>query len=307
MLNINDKPNKMRLSETLERNLKGGIIVLRKFYPGLLVVVAIAVLLVPLSCSSPSVEVMAGSSQIASAVRDIADGKLEVSSAVPPGMCPGHYDVKPGDIEALSNSDLFIIHNWQQKMANITGLIEAANNPDLPVRVIDIMDAPMLPSYQIVMVDKISLILSEIYPGDSDYYQESAANRKEVISAKEVELKDRLKNANVSGIKVLCAEMQAGFIKWVGFDVIASYGRPEELSAGEMEELLTKGNQAGVLLVIDNLQSGGTENSEGIARDTGAMQVVISNFPGGFENTETWDKAVDKNIDLLLEALAKVR
>jgi hypothetical protein len=28
---------------------------------------------------------------------------------------------------------------------------------------------------------------------------------------------------------------------------------------------------------------------------------------GGFENTETWDKAVDKNIELLLEALAKVR
>jgi len=281
--------------------------VLRKFYSGILVILAIAVLLVPISCSSASVEIMTGSSQIAGAVRDIADGKLEVTTFIPPGMCPGHYDVKPGDIEALANSDLFIIHNWQQKMANITGLIEATNNPDLPIRVIDIADDPMLPSYQIAMVDKISLILSEIYPKDSDYYQESAANRKEVISAKEVDLKDRLKKANVSGIKVLCAEMQAGFIKWAGFDVVVSYGRPEDFSAGEMEQLLTKGNQAGVLLVIDNLQSGGTENSEGIARDTGAIQVVISNFPGGFENTETWDKAVDKNIDLLLEALAKVR
>jgi zinc transport system substrate-binding protein len=139
MLNINNKPNKMGLLEILERNLQGGIIVLRKFYPGLLVVLAIAVLLVPLSCSSPSVAVMTGSSQIASAVRDIAGDKLEVTTVVPPGMCPGHYDVKPSDIEALANSDLFIIHNWQQKMANITGLIEAANNPDLPVRVIDIM------------------------------------------------------------------------------------------------------------------------------------------------------------------------
>ena len=101
--------------------------------------------------------------------------------------------------------------------------------------------------------------------------------------------------------------MQVGFISWAGFDVVASYGRPEDLSVGEMEQLLTKGKQAGVLLVIDNLQSGGTDNSEGMARDTDAMQVVISNFPSGFENTETWDKAVDKNIELLLEALAKVR
>lgn len=279
----------------------------RKFFSGSLVILAMAVLLVPISCSSPSVGIVTGSSQISSAVRDIAGDKLEITNIIPGGMCPGHYDVKPGDVEALANGELFIIHNWQQDKANITGLIEAANNPDLPIRVIDIADAPMRPSYQIEMVDRISLILSEMYPGDSDYYQESAANRKEVISAKEVEIKDRLENANFSGIKVLCDKMQAGFIGWLGFDVIASYGRPEDLSIGEMEQLLTKGNQAGVLLVIDNLQSGGTANSEGIARDTGAIQVVISNFPGGFENTETWDKAVDKNIDLLLEALEKVR
>lgn len=278
---------------------------LRRFYSVILVVFAIAVLLVPISCSSPSVEIVAGSSQISSAVRDIAGDKLEITNIIPGGMCPGHYDVKPGDVEALANGELFIIHNWQQDKANITSLIEAANRPDLPIRVISIADDPMLPSYQIEMVDSISLILSEMYPDDSDYYQESAANRKEVISAKEVELKERLKNANFSGVKVLCNEMQVGFISWLGFDVIASYGRPEELSAGEMEQLVTEGRQAGVLLVIDNLQSGGTDDSAGIARDTGAIRVVISNFPGGFENTETWDKAVDKNIDLLLEALAK--
>ena len=280
---------------------------MRKFYSAILVVLSMAVVLIPISCSSPSVEIVTGSSQIASAVRDIAGDKLDITNIIPGGMCPGHYDVKPGDVEALANGELFIIHNWQQDKANITGLIEAANNPDLPIRVINIADAPMLPSYQIEMVDSLSLILAEMSPGDSDYYQESAANRKEVISAKEVEIKDRLKNANFSGIKVLCDKMQADFIGWLGFDVVASYSRPEELSAGDMEQLITEGKQAGVLLVIDNLQSGGTDNSEGIARDTGAIQVIISNFPGAFENTETWDKAVDKNIDLLLEALAKVR
>ncbi len=278
---------------------------LRRFYSVILVVLAMAVLLIPVSCSSPSVEIVVGSSQISSAVRDIAGDKLEITNIIPGGMCPGHYDVKPGDVEALANGELFIIHNWQQDKANITGLIEAANHPDLPIRVISIADAPMRPSYQIEMVDSISMILSEMYPEDSEYYQGSAAKRKEVISAKEVELKDRLKTANFGGVKVLCDEMQAGFIGWLGFDVIAAYGRPEDLSAGEMEQLVTDGRQAGVLLVIDNLQSGGTDNGAGIARDTGAIQVVISNFPGGFENTETWDKAVDKNIDLLLEALAK--
>jgi len=40
-------------------------------------------------------------------------------------------------------------------------------------------------------------------------------------------------------------------------------------------------------------------------RDIGAAQVTISNFPGGFEGTETWVKTLDKNIDLLLEALGQ--
>jgi len=40
-----------------------------------------------------------------------------------------------------------------------------------------------------------------------------------------------------------------------------------------------------------------------MAQDIGAIQVTISNFPGGLENTETWEKAIDRNVDLLLEAL----
>ncbi|MCK4262745.1 MAG: zinc ABC transporter substrate-binding protein, partial [Dehalococcoidia bacterium] len=104
-------------------------------------------------------------------------------------------------------------------------------------------------------------------------------------------------------VKVICAEMQAGFVNWAGFDVIATYGRPEELSVAEVEQLIVQAREAGVALVIDNLQSGGTENSATMARDIGAAQVTISNFPGGFEGTETWEKAIDRNVDLILEAL----
>jgi zinc transport system substrate-binding protein len=39
-------------------------------------------------------------------------------------------------------------------------------------------------------------------------------------------------------------------------------------------------------------------------KEIGAVQVTLSNFPGGFDNTETWEKAVENDVDLLLEALA---
>ena len=74
-----------------------------------------------------------------------------------------------------------------------------------------------------------------------------------------------------------------------------------------MEELVAEAKEAGVALVIDNLQSGATATGAAMAQDIGAIPVTISNFPGGLENTETWEKAIDKNVDLLLEALNEWR
>jgi zinc transport system substrate-binding protein len=278
----------------------------RKILIGLLVAALVGILvtvLVLTQHAQPSVDIMAGSSLIADIIQDVAGDKLETHTLIPPGMCPGHYDVKPSDVETLANSRVLIIHNWQQNMKNITGLVEAADNPDLVIKVIDVPDMPMVPQIQAETTDKIARALGEIDPENAVYYQQRAAERTQAILAKGEEMKDKLQDANVSGVKVLCVEYQAGFAEWAGFNITATYGRPEDLSVADVETLVVEGKEAGVALVIDNLQSGTTNNSESMAQDIGAMQVTISNFPGGFENTETWEKAIDKNVDLLLEAL----
>jgi len=83
---------------------------------------------------------------------------------------------------------------------------------------------------------------------------------------------------------------------------VDTYGRPEDLSPADVNQLITEAKQAGVVLIIDNLQSGSATLGASIEQDVEAIPVTISNFPGGFENTETWEKAIDKNVDLLLEA-----
>lgn len=279
----------------------------RKFLLIVLAAHLLVALLASLSCSRPSADIVAGSSLIAGVAQDIAGGKLEIHNLIPPGMCPGHYDVKPSDVETLANSKAFIIHNWQQDKANITGLIEAADNSELIVKVIDVPDAPMVPEVQSETIDKIAQALSEIDLANSEYYQRKAKERKQASLTKGEEIKNRLQEAKVNEVKVVCSDMQAGFVSWAGFDVVATYGRPEELNPGDINQLITQARQAGVALVIDNLQSGGTATSEAVVQDIGAIQVTISNFPGGFEGTETWEKAIDKNVDLILEALAQWR
>ena len=253
------------------------------------------------------VNIMAGSSFITNIIQDVADDKVEARTLIPPGVCPGHYDVKPGDIVALANSKALFIHDYQENFENITGLIEAAENPALIIKVIDIMGNWMTPPVQVEAVDKIAQALGEIDQENAAYYQEKAAERAQAILAKGEEVKDRLLEAGVEQVKVICADMQKGFVEWAGFDVVAIYGRPEDLSVAQVEELIVEAKEAGVALVIDNLQSGATAASETMAQDIGAIQVTISNFPGGFENTETWEKTIDKNVDLLLEALNEWR
>ena len=280
----------------------------KKILLGFLVAVLLGVLvtfLIRAQHAQPSVDIVGGSVFISNIIQDVADDKLESRPFIPPGMCPGHYDVKPSDIEALANSKAFFVHNYQQNYENVTGLIEAAQNPDLIIRVIDITGNWMTPPVQAEAVDEIAQALGELDEENAAHYQEKAAERVQVILAKGEEVKARLLEAGVEDVKVICADMQAGFVSWAGFDIVATYGRPEDLSVKAQVELVVEAQEAGVALVIDNLQSGAAETS--MAQDIGAIQVTISNFPGGFENTEIWEKAIDKNVDLLLEALAEWR
>ena len=282
----------------------------RKILIGLLIVALVAILVTVLVLARharPSTDIMAGTSLITNIIQDVAGDKMETRTLIPSGVCPGHYDVKPSDIEALANSKALFIHNYQQNYENVTGAIEAAENPDLIITVLNVTGNWMTPPVQAEAVGKIAQALGEIDPENDAYYQERAADRKQAILAYGEQVKNTFQQAGVDGVKVICAEMQAGFVKWAGFDVVATFGRPEDLSPADLAQLITEAEQTGVALIIDNLQSGATALGESIGQDIEAIPVTISNFPGGLENTETWEKAIDKNVDLLLEALNEWR
>jgi zinc transport system substrate-binding protein len=270
-------------------------------------VVIVAAFLVHTHSAPTSTDIMAGSSLISNIVQDVADGKVETRTLIPPGVCPGLYDVKPSDIEALANSKALFIHDYQVNFTNISGAIEAAENHNLTITVLNVTGNWMVPAVQAEAVGKIAQALGEIDPENAAYYAGNATERVQAILAKDEEVKNRLQDAGVEGVKVICADMQAGFVEWAGFDVVATYGRLEEPSAADVEQLVNEAKEAGVALVIDNLQSSATATGETMAQDIGAIQVTISNFPGGFENTETWEKTIDKNVDLLLAALTEWR
>ncbi|MDH4269196.1 MAG: metal ABC transporter substrate-binding protein, partial [Dehalococcoidia bacterium] len=205
---------------------------------GVVIVVIVVAFIIRAQHAPPSTDIMAGSSLIANIIQDVAGDKLETRTLIPPGVCPGHYDVKISDIEALANSKALFIHNFQQTYENITGAIEAAENTDLIIVVLNVTGNWMVPAVQVEAIGKIAQALGEIDPENAAYYAGNATERAQAILAYGEQVKDRLQDAAVDGVKVICAEMQAGFVSWAGFDIVATFGRPEDLTLAQVAALV---------------------------------------------------------------------
>ncbi len=278
-------------------------------------IVFIAVLILSLlagilfsGCSSEDsskLKVVTSISLIAQIVERVGGDLVDVVNIIPPAQCPGHFDVKPGDIQKLADADLFLLGGWQGEMFS-QKLIDSANNPDLTVVSLDIPSNPqsnwMVPSVQQEVTKGVAAALSRVDAANSSVYQASADEYKNTIEIKGTEIQSRLAGRNLDNVNVICSGMQAAFLNWVGLNVVTFYGRPDSLTPQVVKELVDTGKAGNVTLIIDNLQSG-QDAGAGLAEELGCARVILSNFPGGFDDTETWEKAIDKNIELILDAI----
>jgi len=246
--------------------------------------------------NTEKVKVIVTTSLIESIVKEIGGDNFDVTVMVPPGGCPGHFDVKPEDVKAVASASVFLKHGWETWAEN---LIESANNPNLKVETIVIKGNWMVPSFQIEAVDKIVAVLSGIDEANSNVYEKRVAAYKEKVGNIAAGAKKKCDEAGFSKINVICAQMQEGFVKWLGFNVVATYGRPDELTPEVIKELVDTCNEHDVKLVIDNLQSGPTAGLQ-VAEEVGANHVTLSNFPGAVEGANDYDGNLNHNLDEVL-------
>jgi len=252
--------------------------------------------------STPQIKVVTTTSLLHLIVQRVGGELVEVANIIPPAQCPGHFDVKPGDIQKLAEADLFLLHSWQGDKFN-QELIESANNPDLAVVVIDML-GNLTPTVQAEAADLISAALCQVDSANSETYQQAAAEYRSTVAAKEIQLRAELAAIDLSQLNVICAEQQAGFLVWAGCNVVASYGRPDSLTPQVVQGLVDTGRSQQVTLIVDNLQSG-QDAGASIAEELDCTRIILTNFPGGFNNTETWEQAIDYNIQRLLEAIGR--
>jgi zinc transport system substrate-binding protein len=247
-------------------------------------------------------KVVATTSLSGTIVERLGQDRVSVTVITAPAACPGEGDITPSQVRATAEAALLLKHGWPGE-AFCEGLLEAANNPRLKVVTVELEGNWMIPPTEAQGVERIAEALGEVDPANGDFYLSNAQPLLEAILGKGQELKAKLRSAKTSEVSVIASEQQGEFVQWAGFNLVGTYGRAADLTPDKVRELVDRGSEAGVVLVVDNLQSG-PETGVQMAQEIGAVHVTLSNFPGGFDGTDTWEEAIERNVELVLEALA---
>jgi zinc transport system substrate-binding protein len=217
---------------------------------------------------------------------------FEIAAILPPGQCPGHYDVKLTDIAKVKRADFVVSFLGMPFMEHA----EVNTGKQL------LIDAKgrnwMAPDSYIYGLNLLAGKFSDRFP---EHRQQISARREQAILEvveKNKSLSDRIKHAGVSQRPIIASSMLKEPLEWMGFNIAGEYGRPESISAKKIAALIRIGREKRVVMIVDNLQSG-PETGRGIAEALGTPHVVLSNFP----SEKGYAATLSDNVDAILTAV----
>jgi zinc transport system substrate-binding protein len=216
--------------------------------------------------------IVTSTTMIEAVVREIGGSAVSVQALVPGGMCPGHFDIKPRQMEEIERSDLFLYHGWEHWLPKVTQV----TGPGTEIAHVDIEENWMVPDTHLQAVHLVRDILISLAPEQETYFTQQALKYESAVTKEARSICKTFRS--YEGTPVICSELQVELLTWLGFDVLGSYGRAESMSPKTMENLIAIGRRDHVRLVVDNRQSGPSVGT-GIAQEIDAPHVVLTNFP----------------------------
>lgn len=218
--------------------------------------------------------------------------RYSVEAILPPGQCPGHYDVKLSDIEKMKKAALNVSFKGMPFM----------NKTGLEVRAQLLVDAEdrnwMAPDSYIYGLGVLAGELSRYFPEDKDEIMKRKEGAISEVRAEANSLIEKIKKTGAFGKPVIASAMQKEPLQWMGFHIVGKYGRPEAISARGIVHLSKIGKDQRAIAVVDNLQSG-PDTGKGIAETLGVPHIVLTNFPSEKGYLDT----LGENVNAVLAAV----
>lgn len=214
-------------------------------------------------------KVVATTTHIGNIINEIGKEKVEVVTIVSANMCPGHFDIEPGMIKKVLDSKILLYHGWEKWVNKIVEI-----NPSIDLIKIDVNNNWLLPGINLQATYEICKQLCEIDSRNKYFYEQNYKNYKEEIE----NFVSKIEKTKYNKIKVLCADRNSEFLRWLGFEIVYVYKTSEEISLKEIKNIIKLARERKVNLIVDNLQSGFKLGRQ-VAKDVKAKYLVLTNFP----------------------------
>lgn len=231
---------------------------------------------------------------IESAVKDLLGNEVEAVRLLPPSSCPGHFDLEPGQVSALSSARLFIRHDYQ------AGLDAGFAKSGLDTgHVVSLTSYPSfaIPSNYVALCAELVPSLVREWPEKETLIRHGL--RSVQGKAGDVERNIRLQTKRLQGRKILCARYQKDFCQWIGLTVVAVFNAGTDESAWQLNRAVDMGKTAGAEVVVGNLQWG-PQHLKALSEATGLPGIMLSNFPESGGEGAYW-VFVNNNVGALLK------
>ena len=234
--------------------------------------------------------VVVTTSMLESAVYDLFGDELpfDLERIIPPGNCPGHFDLRPQTLNSIRNSSLFVYHHYQ---AGIENRVKDQARSARLLR-IDIDGSYLIPANYGRAVEKIRAELTGDYPEISEDGPAGSVAQVEDL------WREAAEEHGWRGAPVIASELQSGFCEWLGFEVVGRLKRSEDMTPQDLARLLT----AGAEMIVANRQSD-SQAARMLADRLSLPAAILGNFPGDKEpGVSPYFGQAQMNLEALVEA-----
>jgi len=258
-----------------------------------------------LGCSDSSQEdgrcptVAATNSTLECAAREFVAAGEPVFRLAEPGMCPGHFDVRPSQVATLRRCRVLLRLDFQKSLdAKLAG----AQADGLSITEVAVPGGLCVPESYMAICRQTADALMAAGVIDKTTAEQTLIG----VDSRVAELADNCgkRAEHIAGMPVIASVHQEAFCRWVGLNVIATFSGADTAGVRQIDDAVRKGEQAGVRMVIANLPEG-RRIADALAARLGAEVVVLGNFPAMDEGQSSFDDLVVSNTDALLEATAR--
>ncbi|MFW6108493.1 MAG: metal ABC transporter substrate-binding protein [bacterium] len=231
------------------------------------------------------------------AVRDLAGDEFQIVRMLPPGSCPGHFDVTPAMVSRLRECSLLLRFGFQDGLDARLARLKEDGLRSVPIPA---GEGLCVPATYAETCRAVCAALCEAHPGREAAYAARLTRIEARMAKLAEEAASAVRRAGLEGAPVIASGHQAAFCEVLGLRVLATYTGGGTQSLSRLRACIAEGERAGVRLVVATLQEG-PQLADPLAHRLDARAVVFSNFPSMDDGQKTFDDLVRDNVAALTD------